>query len=96
MGTRYVPQADQPRVRLLAVSVFAATLVIALVAVFAPTLRLESSAGEAAEIQQRGGYGPGYPLHGGLAGPSRVQPSVVVPTYPHGGFAGPSQIRDGD
>jgi hypothetical protein len=45
-------------------------------------------------------YGMGYPLHGGLAGPSQVgQPSTVDPAahygagYPlHGGLAGPSQV----
>ena len=45
-------------------------------------------------------YGAGYPLHGGLAGPSRV--GQVDPTrhygpgYPlHGGLAGPSRIDSG-
>jgi len=45
-------------------------------------------------------YGMGYPLHGGLAGPSRVgQVSTVDtaarygPGYPfHGGLAGPSRV----
>ena len=49
-------------------------------------------------------YGVGYPLHGGLAGPSRVgQVSTVDlarhygPGYPlHGGLAGPSHVDSGD
>lgn len=41
------------------------------------------------------GYGTGYPQHGGLAGPSRIE-SVEFwgygPGYPqHGGLAGPSR-----
>ena len=98
MGTRYVPRADQPRVRLLAVGLLTATLVISSVAVFASTLRLESSAGEAAEMQPRGGYGPGYPLHGGLAGPTPVREvnhaGHYAAGYPlHGGLAGPSRVQ---
>ena len=49
-------------------------------------------------------YGVGYPLHGGLAGPSRVgQVSTVDPAghygsgYSfHGGLAGPSHVDSGD
>jgi hypothetical protein len=49
-------------------------------------------------------YGRGYPLHGGLAGPSRVgQVSTVDPAAHygagyqlHGGLAGPSRIDSGD
>ena len=48
-------------------------------------------------------YGAGYPLHGGLAGPSRIGPTSTVDVashhgagYPlHGGLAGPSQV-DGE
>ena len=49
-------------------------------------------------------YSVGYPLHGGLAGPSRVgQVSTVDPAghygsgYSfHGGLAGPSHVDSGD
>jgi hypothetical protein len=49
-------------------------------------------------------YGAGYPLHGGLAGPSRVGPISKVDLarhygsgYPlHGGLAGPSRVDNGD
>jgi hypothetical protein len=56
-------------------------------------------------------YGAGYPLQGGLAGPSRVGVTSTVtgpmsavdlaghygPGYPlHGGLAGPSQVEEGD
>ena len=45
-------------------------------------------------------YGAGYPLHGGLAGPSRVAPIIRTVEgnaygagYPlHGGLAGPSRV----
>ena len=50
------------------------------------------------------GVGVGYPLHGGLAGPSRVGEVSTVdlarhygPGYPiHGGLAGPSRLDSGD
>jgi hypothetical protein len=46
----------------------------------------------------------GYPLHGGLAGPSRVGQAATVDVadrygsgYPlHGGLAGPSQVDSGN
>ncbi len=49
-------------------------------------------------------YGVGYPLHGGLAGPSRVGQLSTVDLaapygagYPlHGGLAGPSRVDSGD
>ena len=49
-------------------------------------------------------YGVGYPLHGGLAGPSRVGPISTVdlarhygPGYAvHGGLAGPSRVDSGE
>ena len=45
-------------------------------------------------------YGAGYPLHGGLAGPSAVvtnQAGSFAPGYPlHGGLAGPSQADEGE
>ena len=49
-------------------------------------------------------YGVGYPLHGGLAGPSRVGQASTVdlaghygPGYSfHGGLAGPSRVDSGD
>jgi hypothetical protein len=48
-------------------------------------------------------YGTGYPLHGGLAGPSRRGVSTVDLSghygagYPlHGGLAGPSRVDSGD
>ena len=41
-------------------------------------------------------YANGYPLHGGLAGPSRVTTNAAdsfAPGYPlHGGLAGPSRV----
>ena len=55
--------------------------------VHAPTIQLDA-----------GSFAPGYPLHGGLAGPSRVEindAGSFAPGYPrHGGLAGPSRIVD--
>jgi hypothetical protein len=53
---------------------------------------------QAPTILLRGGsFAPGYPLHGGLAGPSRVGINAAgsfAPGYPrHGGLAGPSRIE---
>jgi hypothetical protein len=49
-------------------------------------------------------YSVGYPLHGGLAGPSRVGQASTIDLadhygagYPlHGGLAGPSRLDSGD
>ena len=46
-------------------------------------------------------YGAGIPLHGGLAGPSRVGQVDLTrhygPGYPlHGGLAGPSRVDSGE
>ena len=45
-----------------------------------------------------GGFGAGYPLNGGLAGPSRVSTTEVTgygAGYPLlGGLAGPSQVGE--
>jgi hypothetical protein len=46
-------------------------------------------------------YGAGIPLHGGLAGPSRVGQVDLTrhygPGYPlHGGLAGPSRVDTGE
>jgi hypothetical protein len=45
-------------------------------------------------------YANGYPLHGGLAGPSRIaidSAGSFAPGYPlHGGLAGPSQVSEID
>lgn len=64
-----------------------------------------SQAGSIRDVSIDGSaYGVGYPLHGGLAGPSRVgQVSTndmaghYGSGYPlHGGLAGPSQVDSGD
>ena len=49
-------------------------------------------------------HGMGYPLHGGLAGPSRLEPISKVDLARHygsgyplnGGLAGPSRVDSGD
>jgi hypothetical protein len=52
------------------------------------------------ESNAAGGFAPGYPLHGGLAGPSRVginDAGGFAPGYPlHGGLAGPSRVGIND
>jgi hypothetical protein len=61
------------------------------------------SSGPMSAVDLAGHYGPGYPLRGGLAGPSRVGVVItdagsLAPDYPlHGGLAGPSRAsNDGD
>jgi hypothetical protein len=81
-----------------------AVLEVALLAVFAVAVigvGLWSQAGPTRDVTTVSHtYGAGYPLHGGLAGPSRVGRVTAVdqgahygPGYPlHGGLAGPSQV----
>jgi len=68
-----------------AVAVISLALVLTLVAVAAWSLRPSDDA-----IVVGNHYGIGYPLHGGLAGPSRVSVFEGL-AFPHGGFAGPSR-----
>jgi len=77
------------------VAVISLALVLTLVAVAASSLRPSDDA-----IVVGNHYGIGYPLHGGLAGPSRVSSGIQTVQgsrygagYPlHGGLAGPSGI----
>ena len=92
--TRFAPRLGVLEVAILAV------IVAAVIGVGA-----WSQAGSIRDVTiDRPAYGVGYPLHGGLAGPSRVgQVSTVDlarhygPGYPlHGGLAGPSRLDSGD
>ena len=74
-----------------AVAVISLALVLTLVAVAASSLRPSDDA-----IVVGNHYGIGYPLHGGLAGPSgiirTVEGNVYGAGYPlHGGLAGPGR-----
>jgi hypothetical protein len=84
-----------PRIGLVEVA-FLAVIVAALVGVGV----WSQAASDRQAIVDTQAYGAGYPLHGGLAGPSRVgQVSNVVTAdhhgqgYPlHGGLAGPARV----
>jgi hypothetical protein len=74
--------------------------ILAVIAVAVIGVGVWSQAGSVRDVTTHSqAYGMGYPLHGGLAGPSRVgQVSTVDPAarygpgYPlHGGLAGPSR-----
>ena len=79
------------------VTILAVVLVAAVIALAAWT-QIDSSSDITVESMP---YGDGYPLHGGLAGPSRVSVfdmspitngGSFAPGYPlHGGLAGPSR-----
>ena len=59
---------------------------------------LMSTSSQDAIVQVHAGFGPGYPPHYGLAGPSRVvrgdDPMRGYP--PHYGLAGPSRVGSSD
>ena len=98
MGASYVAHADQPRSRWLPVGLLITGLLVVTVAAAALAPRLGTLGQGANRVSaEHVGYGSGYPLHGGLAGPSGVR-VVQHPGYGsgyplHGGLAGPSQVE---
>jgi len=89
---------------LIGCTVVAAVAVIA-VAVIGVGVAVWNQAGSIRDVTIDGpAYGVGYPLHGGLAGPSRVGQASTIDLadhygagYPlHGGLAGPSRLDSGD
>jgi hypothetical protein len=92
------PTRPAPRFTGLAAATLAVAatlvLIIGVRVIDAGASNLADSVSEAAVVYQM--HRVGYPLHGGLAGPSRVSPNALGdhhgPGYPlHGGLAGPSQ-----
>ena len=78
-----------------------AGLVVLLMAVAAASFVVVGSPAEISTGSNLGAaYANGYPLHGGLAGPSRVTTNAAdsfAPGYPlHGGLAGPGRVDEGD
>jgi hypothetical protein len=78
---------------------------LAVIAVAVIGVGIWSEAGSIRDVTTHNqAYGMGYPLHGGLAGPSRVGQASTVDLaghygagYPlHGGLAGPSRIDSGE
>jgi hypothetical protein len=74
-----------------------AGLVVLLMAVAVTSFVVDGHpTGTSAENELDAAYANGYPLHGGLAGPSRVginDAGSFAPGYPlHGGLAGPSRV----
>ena len=91
-----------PRIGVLEVAILA---ILAVIAAAVIGVGVWSQAGSTRDVTiDIPAYGVGYPLHGGLAGPSRVgQVSTVDlgrhygPGYAvHGGLAGPSRVGSGD
>jgi hypothetical protein len=77
--------------------------ILVVIAVAAIGVGVWSQAGSIRDVTTDGqAYGVGYPLHGGLAGPSRPLPAAnpvshYGPGYPlSGGLAGPSRGDNGD
>jgi hypothetical protein len=92
--------ATTPRTRRAPRLGFLEVAILAVIAVAVIGVGVWSQAGSIRDVTTHSqAYGMGYPLHGGLAGPSRVgQVSAVDPAarygpgYPfHGGLAGPSR-----
>ncbi len=93
----FVIQAAQFRVTWLLVGLLVGTLIVATAFATTSGPRFGQPNGDGTTFtQQHPSYGRGYPLHGGLAGPSRVQRELhpgYGPGYPlHGGLAGPSSV----
>ena len=67
----------------------------------APAIRFTaaSPARASSRLVERESYAAGYPLHGGLAGPSQLatrERESYAAGYPlHGGLAGPSRVEEG-
>jgi hypothetical protein len=86
-----------PRLGAVGIAILAA-IAVAMIGIGAWS-QAGSIRGDNAEIQA---YGAGYPLHGGLAGPSRFLPGFDMDGhygagYPlHGGLAGPSRLDGGE
>lgn len=81
-----------PQVSLFAVAMAVVVVAsIALIALAASRLAMDTSTSV-----EHPGYGAGYPVHGGLAGPSRVSifdhPGYGAGYPLHGGLAGPSRL----
>lgn len=73
----------------------AVTILVAAGIALAPRSGQSQPANNTTLTEANQGYGSGYPQHGGLAGPSRIEFVEMWgygPGYPqHGGLAGPSR-----
>ena len=79
--------------------------ILAVIAIAVAGVAIWSQTGSIGDVSvDQPAQGAGYPLHGGLAGPSRVGQLAAVDMasqygsgYPlHGGLAGPSRTDSGD
>lgn len=91
----YVVQAAQVRGTWLVIALLVGTIIVATAFALANVPRLgQPSGGPTTVSQEHAGYGTGYPLHGGLAGPSLAQlnrhPGYGTGYPLHYGLAGPS------
>lgn len=95
MGILEAPVATQPRTGLaFGFVAVAVTILVAVGIALAPRFSQPQPVNNTV-TEANQGYGTGYPQHGGLAGPSRiefVENWSYGPGYPqHGGLAGPSK-----
>jgi hypothetical protein len=100
MATPYVANALRPGAIRLPIGLFIAGLLALFIAAatLAPRLGNLEQGASGGSIEEFG-YGAGYPMHFGLAGPSRLSPRAEHGGYGvgyplHGGLAGPSQVDE--
>jgi hypothetical protein len=100
MGTSYVAHTDRGGATWLPIGLSIAGLLAVLIAAatLAPRLGILDQGANPGSAEQFG-YGAGYPMHFGLAGPSqlnlRAEHLGYGAGYPmHGGLAGPSQVDE--
>ena len=94
----FVIQAAQFRLTWLVIGLLVGTMIVATAFALANVPRLgQPSGGQTTITQQHPSYGFGYPLHGGLAGPTNAQldrhPGYGVGYPLHGGLAGPTNAQ---
>lgn len=94
----FVMQAAQFRATWLVIGLLMGTLIVATAFALANATRLGQPSGGATSVpQQHPGYGVGYPLHYGLAGPPWAQleqhPGYGTGDPLQGGLAGPPWVQ---
>ncbi len=101
MGTSYVANTDRRGATWLPIGLSIAGLLAASIAAatLAPRLGILDQGANSGSAGGQFGYGAGYPMHFGLAGPSqlnlRAEHGGYGVGYPlHGGLAGPSQLDE--
>ena len=93
----FVVQAAQFRLTWLVIGLLVGTMIVATAFALADVPRFgQPTVPRTTITEQHPGYGSGYPLHGGLAGPTNAQlrphPGYGFGYPLHGGLAGPSWV----